>query len=143
MQDRFDVHALFVRYATSLDACDADGVVACFEADGWLESPVLGRFDGADGIRAFALWTSRQRDEGVQHRHVVINLRVETDGDAGRARCYLLDFATRDGATELGSPDEYDCGLTRRSGGWRFTHRSLVMDRRPPPRSTQPRGQTR
>jgi len=55
LDDWFAINNLFVRYATALDACDADAVVACFEPDGWLESPVLGRFDGSVGIREFAM----------------------------------------------------------------------------------------
>lgn len=80
--DWFDVHNLFVRYTTSLDACDVEAVVDCFTEDGWLESPVLGRFEGHAGVRDFALRTVRVRDErGGQFRHVISNLRVETDGE--------------------------------------------------------------
>jgi len=130
LQDWFDVHALFVRYTTALDACDVDGVVDCFAPDGWLESPVLGRFDGRDGIRAFARRTVAVRDErGGQFRHVLSNLRVETEGDRALARCYLLDFLTVDGRTELLSPGEYECALRRSSGAWLFTSRVVHMDR--------------
>lgn len=138
LQDWFDIHGVFVRYATALDACDVDGVVACFEPDARLESPVLGRFDGHAGIREFALRTVRMKAQGVQFRHVVSNLRVEiggddgdSDGDGNRAsaKCYLLDFLTRDGKTELLSPGEYDCDLKKSHGAWRFTRRDVIMDR--------------
>jgi 3-phenylpropionate/cinnamic acid dioxygenase small subunit len=129
MQDWFDIHTLFVRYATALDACDVEAVVDCFEPDGRIESPALGRFDGRDGVREFARWTARQKEHGVQFRHVVSNLRVDVDGERANARCYLLDFLTRDGNTELLSPGEYDCELTKRSGAWRFVRRSVAMDR--------------
>ena len=69
LHDWFDVHNLLVRYATSLDACDADAVVDCFTPDGWLESPVLGRFEGHAGIREFMARTIKVRDErGGQFR---------------------------------------------------------------------------
>jgi len=72
LEDWFAIHNLFVRYATALDACDVEMVVECFEPDGWLESPVLGRFDGSEGIREFAMRTVRlKQDQGVQFRHVV------------------------------------------------------------------------
>lgn len=130
MQDWFDVHAVFVSYATALDACDVETVVACFEPDGWLESPVLGRFAGSEGIREFATRTVRLKEEqGVQFRHVVSNLRVEVEGDRAKARCYLLDFLTRDGTTELLSPGEYECELRKRDGAWRFIYRNVTMDR--------------
>jgi hypothetical protein len=68
-------------------------------------------------------------DEGVQFRHVVANLRVEVDGDHANARCYLLDYMTRDGRTELLSPGEYVCKVRRTDGEWRFIHRDVLMDR--------------
>ena len=130
LQDWFDIHGLFVRYATALDACDVDAVVACFAPDGTLESPALGRFQGAEGIRDFAMRTLRlSRERGAQFRHVVANLRADVDGDRARARCYLLDFLTLDGETQLLSPGEYDCDLERRDGAWRFTRRDVSMDR--------------
>jgi len=130
LDDWFAINNLFVRYATALDACDADAVVACFEPDGWLESPVLGRFDGSVGIREFAMRTVRlKQEQGVQFRHVVSNLRVEVEGARAQARCYLLDFLTRDGKTELLSPGEYECELKKTNGTWRFVQRSVTMDR--------------
>ena len=132
--DWFEVHNLFVRYTTSLDACETEGVVACFAADGWLESPVLGRFDGHAGIRDFVARTIKIRDErGGQFRHVVSNLRVDTEGDRGVARCYLLDYLTVGGTTDLLSPGEYECELTRAEGQWRFASRVVRMDRSFPP----------
>jgi hypothetical protein len=129
LQDWFDVHNLFVRYTTSLDACDVESVVDCFAADGWLDSPVLGRFEGREGIREFALRTVKVRDErGGRFRHVVSNLRVETEGDRAVTRCYVLDFLTVKGTTELLSPGEYHCELSRTGGTWRFASRAVHMD---------------
>ena len=137
--DWFEVHNLFVRYTTSLDACDADAVVDCFTPDGWLDSPVLGRFEGRAGIRAFVERTIKVRDErGGQFRHVISNLRVETDGDRGLAKCYLLDFLTVGGHTELLSPGEYRCALVREDGAWKLASRTVHMDRTfPPPDATR------
>ncbi len=103
LDDWFAVNNLFIRYATSLDHCDVEAVVACFEPDGTIESPVLGRFAGAAGIRAFAQRTVRMKQEqGAQFRHVVSNLRVDVDGERASARCYLLDF--RHARWQDGSP---------------------------------------
>ena len=130
LEQWFAINQLFIRYATSLDLCDVESVVACFEPDGWLESPVLGRFDGSAGIRAFAMRTVKlKQEQGVQFRHVVSNLRAEVDGERAHARCYLLDFLTRDGATELLSPGEYECELKKTNGAWRFVYRKVTMDR--------------
>ena len=132
--DWFEVHNLFVRYTTSLDACDIESVVDCFTPGGWLESPVLGRFEGHAGIRAFVERTIKVRDErGGQFRHVVSNLRVQTEGDCGVAKCYLLDYLTVGGRTELLSPGEYACELVRKDGAWLFLSRLVHMDRAFPP----------
>jgi len=70
-----------------------------------------------------------KQEQGVQFRHVVSNLRVEVEGARAQARCYLLDFLTRDGKTELLSPGEYECELKKTNGTWRFVQRSVTMDR--------------
>jgi len=130
IEDWFAVNGLFVRYASSLDRGDVAAVVDCFTADATLDSPVLGRFAGHDGIRAFAMRTANlKRDEGVQFRHVVSNLEVDVEGDAAHATCYLLDFRTRGNRTELLSPGVYDCELRRVDGRWRFVRRDVAMDR--------------
>jgi ketosteroid isomerase-like protein len=130
LEDWFAINMLFTRYATALDRCDVDAVVDCFGEQGSLESPVLGVFQGPARIREFAEMTARlKREHGAQFRHVVSNLQVDVDGDRARATCYLLDFVTRDGVTELLSPGEYECDLTRSDGRWRFDFRLVRMDR--------------
>lgn len=130
MEDWFAVNGLFVRYASSLDRGDVDALVDCFTPEGTLASPVLGRFAGHVGIRAFATRTADlKRDEGVQFRHIVSNLEVDVDGDAAHATCYLLDFRTRNGRTDLLSPGVYDCDLRRVEGRWKFVRRDVTLDR--------------
>ena len=105
--------------------------MGCFTEDASLVSPVLGEFSGHAGVRDFADRTARlKRDEGVQFRHVVSNLVVDVEGDRAHATCYLLDFRTRDGKTDLLSPGEYDCILRKSGGRWLFERRAVVMDRR-------------
>jgi len=128
MEEWFAINNAFIRYATSLDHGDVDAVVDCFTADASLESPVLGKFEGREGIREFAAKTARLLDEDVQFRHVVSNLVAEVEGERAHARCYLLDFRTRAGKTQLLSPGEYDCDLVRVDGQWRFTRRVVMMD---------------
>lgn len=128
--DWFEINNAFIRYATSLDHGDIEAVVACFTDDAVLSSPVLGEFSGHAGVRDFASRTEKlKREEGVQFRHVVSNLVVDVKGDRAQAKCYLLDFKTRDGRTELLSPGEYDCTLRRIDGRWLFERRAVTMDR--------------
>jgi 3-phenylpropionate/cinnamic acid dioxygenase small subunit len=128
MEEWFGIHDAFIRYATSLDHGDVEAVVACFTADAWLDSPVLGKFSGHAGIREFAAKTARLLASDVQFRHVVSNVVAQVKDDRARARCYLLDFRTRAGKTKLLSPGEYDCDLVRIDGRWLFTRRVVVMD---------------
>jgi len=130
LEDWFAINNVFVRYATALDHGVVEAVVACFSPQATLSSPVLGDYVGHDGVRAFAERTARLlREERVQFRHVVSNLRADVDGDRAHATCYLLDFVTRDGATELLSPGEYVCELRKYDGAWYFDRRVVVMDR--------------
>ena len=128
VEEWFAIQSVFVRYATSLDHGDVDAVVDCFLPQARIVSPVLGAFDGHVGIREFALRTARLLEEGVQFRHVVSNLVAEVDGDRAFARCYLLDFRTRAGKTQLLSPGEYECELRNVDGSWRFASRVVHMD---------------
>jgi ketosteroid isomerase-like protein len=130
MEDWFGINNVFIRYATALDRGDVDAVAQCFTNDASLESPLLGEFSTHAGIRDFAARTERlKREQGVQFRHVVSNLVVDVEGDHASATCYLLDFVTREGVTELLSPGEYRCELRKTSGQWLFERRVVVMDR--------------
>ena len=130
LQDWFEINNLFIRYATMLDHCDVEGVAGCFRPDAVIESPVLGKFVGHSGIRAFAERTRKVTlERGAQFRHVVTNVTADIEGDSGRARCYLLDFYSVGGVTELLSPGEYICDVSRIEGRWLFDNRVVIMDK--------------
>lgn len=130
IEDWFQINELFTRYATALDSCEVDAVIACFTQDGRIESPALGSFIGHVEIRDFAERTAGLKaNHGAQFRHVLSNLRVDVVGDRAHATCYLLDFITRDGTTELLSPGQYECTLRRSEGKWLFDSRVVIMDR--------------
>src|SRR5215470_13261154 len=128
MDDRQQIHDLFVRYTTALDAGDVDTIVSCFTEDGALESPVVGVYSGRDGIRAFAERFAHFHEQGAQLRHFISNLAVQVEGDTAHATCYLLNVITRDGRTELMPPGRYDCRLAKVDGRWLFRHRLVVLD---------------
>ena len=129
IEDRLAIEDLFVRYAAALDEGDVEGVVGCFTDDGWLDSPIVGRHQGEASLRKFAERIASSKRAGAQFRHVLSNFRIEVAGDQGRARCYLLDFATVAGKCELLSPGEYDCALRKVEGEWRFASRIVRMDK--------------
>ena len=130
IEDRLAIEDLFVRYMTALDNGDVDGVVSCFTQDGWLDSPIVGRDQGREQLRAFAEKIAASiRLRGAQYRHVVSNFRIETTKNRARARCYLLDFVTIGEKCELLSPGEYDCELEKIGEEWFFVSRIVHMDR--------------
>ncbi len=130
IEDRMAIEDLFVRYTTAMDSGDVDGVVGCFTEDGWLDSPIVGRRQGAEQLRAFAEHIAESiRLRGARYRHVVSNFRFDVEGERARAQCYLLDYVTIGGETTLLSPGEYDCEVVRRGAGWLFASRLVRTDR--------------
>ena len=130
IEDRLAIEDLFVRYTTALDSGDVDAVVGCFTQDGWLDSPIVGRHQGREQLRAFAEKIAVSiRLQGAQYRHVVSNFRIETTKNRARAPCYLLDFVTIGEKCELLSPGEYDCELEKIGEEWFFVSRIVHMDR--------------
>ena len=129
IEDRLAIEDLFVRYAAALDEGDVEGVVGCFTEDGWLDSSIVGRHQGRERLREFAEGIAESKRRGAQFRHAVSNFRIDVSGDRGRARCYLLDFATVSGKCELLSSGEYDCELEKVGGEWLFASRIVRMDR--------------
>jgi len=128
IEDRFAINDLFVRYTTALDAGDVDTIVGCFTEDGALESPVVGKYRGRDGIRAFSERFAAMHRRGVQLRHVISNLAMTVDGDRAHATCYLVTIMTIDGKSQLTPPGHYDCELRKVDGDWLFQHRLVILD---------------
>ena len=128
--NRMAIEALFVRYATALDDGEVETVVACFTADAALESPVIGRIEGTDAIRAFAGRFAVQRDAGTQFRHLITNLAIEIapEGDRAHATAYLLVMISKDGQHRTLPPGRYECEVAKQDGAWRFTRRVVFHD---------------
>jgi ketosteroid isomerase-like protein len=130
LEDRLAIHDLFVRYATALDDGEVETVVACFTADAALESPAIGRIQGAAAIRAFAERFAQWRATGTQFRHLITNLAAEIDRDGQRARAtaYLLVMISKDNTHRTLPPGRYECELARQGDSWRFTRRAVFHD---------------
>lgn len=129
IEDWIKINDLFTRYATALDHGDVETIVGCFTEDAVVDSPVMGSFKGHAAIRDFAERNARLRQAGVQMRHAISNVRADVDGNRARAGCYLLNYLTKDGTSELLSPGEYDCRLVKAAGEWRFESRLVILDR--------------
>jgi ketosteroid isomerase-like protein len=128
VEDRLAITDLFSRYMWAIDGGDVETLVSCFMPDGALESPAVGKYAGHDNIRAFASRFADFRKRGTELRHVLSNMLIDIDGDRGFAKCYLLVFQIRNGASKLLGPGRYECRLRKDDGEWRFEHRLVVMD---------------
>jgi ketosteroid isomerase-like protein len=128
IEDWIGINDLFTKYATALDHGDVETIVDCFTPEGVVDSPVMGSFTGRAAIREFAERNAKLHVAGVQMRHVISNVMMDVEGNRARASCYLLNYLTRDGRSELISPGEYDCRLVK-SDKWRFDYRLVKLDR--------------
>ena len=128
IEDWIKINDLFTRYATALDHGEVETIVGCFTEDAVVESPVMGSFKGAAAIREFAERNAKLRLSGPQMRHFVSNVQMDIEGSRATASCYLLNFMTKDGKTELLAPGEYRCRLAKADGQWRFEYRLVMLD---------------
>jgi uncharacterized protein (TIGR02246 family) len=128
VEDRIRIGDLFARYMWAIDTGDVETLAGCFTEDGSLESPAVGQYSGRKSIREFAKRFAAFRERGSQMRHVISNLLVDADGDLASAKCYLVVFLTKDGASRLLGPGRYECDLRKVDGRWLFQRRLVVMD---------------
>jgi hypothetical protein len=96
VEDRLDIEELFARYCWALNTGDIDGVLACFTADGFLEHPPQGRFNGHAAIRAIVeeLWYARP-GWFVGRQHLANHFLMQRAGEGVRVKAYWT-IAQRD-----------------------------------------------
>lgn len=129
LEDRAGIEDLFARYRWAIDSRDVNTLVGCFTEDGSLESPAVGTNSGRAEIAQFAKRFARFRERGSQLRHVISNLLADLNGDTAFARCYLVVFLVKDGASRRFGSGRYKCDLRRMDGAWYLKRRLVVMDR--------------
>ena len=122
VEERLDIEELFARYCWSLNTGDADGFVACFAGDGWIEHFPPKRYVGAE-IRQMAenLWYGRGT-AFLGRQHHPHNFLLERDGAQIKARVMWsvtrLDAQTNSFNIFLLGNWDATCG--REDGRWRF-----------------------
>ena len=124
VEDRLDIQELFARYAWALNTGDADGVVACFADDGYLEHQPEGRFAGPDRIRELLsiLWYTRPGwFVGRQHlaNHFVIS-RLGDDRAHVKAYFSILQHSVDFRTTFVFGLGAWNNVCVRRDGDWLF-----------------------
>jgi ketosteroid isomerase-like protein len=123
VEDRLDIQELFARYVWALNTGDVEGVLDCFTADGYLEHPPQGRFQGHDEIRKILadLWYSKP-NWFIGRQHLANHFIITSDGDKARVKAFFsilqhnVDYKTNF-VFGLG---HWDNVCVKQDGVWRF-----------------------
>jgi uncharacterized protein (TIGR02246 family) len=125
LEDREEIHRLFLAYAAALDARDMAAYAALFARDGsWWGGTGFARTP--DGIRAMLeeRLAPNPPAPGPTHRHLVTNERIELDGDRATAvSTWTLASRAEGDVPELTLLGTYHDTLVREDGRWRFGSR--------------------
>ncbi len=125
IQDRFAIRELTARYNRAFDDAEPEPFAAEFIEDGVFEIVGSARFVGRAQIAAAV----RAIGFGVVHATTDAVVRVE--GDAAEQECTLV-VASRSrerGPQRLLGTGRYSDRLLRTTDGWKFSSRTVVMDR--------------
>jgi len=126
--DQARIRELTARYNRSFDDGDPESFAATFTDDGVMEVEGTFRVQGRDALAEMV----RHTPFGVVH--VTVDATVEVDGDRAVQDVKLLVLARPgpDAAagtrTTLTNSGRYHDELVRTAEGWRFTHRTAVLD---------------
>jgi uncharacterized protein (TIGR02246 family) len=130
LEDREEIHRLFMAYAAALDARDMGAYAALFARDGeWTGATGHGRTP--DGIRAMLeeRLAPNPPAPGRTHRHLVANEQIELAGDRATAvSTWALVSRAEGDVPELTLLGTYRDTLVREDGRWRFAGREAHVD---------------
>ena len=79
------------KYLQALEAGDADGAASLFVADGWVQSPFLGRLPVRDFVEKVASASGNSR-------LTVYDVLVSAEGHLRAVAYYLYDWSLKDGS---------------------------------------------
>jgi len=132
--DRIELHELMARYA---NAVDVDGreedLQEIFTANALLDSPMSGKFAGAEGLRQFGKVVAGLR-KGRIGRHLLTNVRVHGDSSRAQIKAYFIHISTPsrekggERSTEVTNAGCYDCTAVKLDGRWWLERRTVSVD---------------
>jgi 3-phenylpropionate/cinnamic acid dioxygenase small subunit len=115
------------QYAYSLDYGDEAGFLGCFtdgavwEAQNAVNGSVM-RHEGRVALAEFV--AGHTRPPSMYHKHLVVEPRVEVDGDVARSSCYfVLVVGAPGGLPEVVTFGRYLDTLRKEDGTWRIATR--------------------
>ncbi|WP_460959195.1 nuclear transport factor 2 family protein [Parasphingorhabdus pacifica] len=129
---RGEIENTLNRYALGYDEGDLDLVADTLTEGAALSMRVgggelVGPFEGRETILELFRETAKSQ-EGQQRRHITSNVLVDVHDGSATSLSYVTIFAAADGGLRAVSTGKYEDELVRTDGGWRFTHRHLVLD---------------
>ena len=142
LEDREEIHRLFLAYAAALDARDMRAYAALFARDGeWMGGTGYGRTP--DGIRSMLeeRLAPNPPAPGPTHRHLVSNEAIEIDGDRATAvSTWTLVSRAEGDVPALALLGTYRDTLVREDGRWRLASREAHTDIPDRPIASRPGG---
>ena len=125
-EDRLAIQELLHRYCHALDRGRWDEFASLFTDDCCLDlSQVLGRYEGAAGIRQFADVIGGAK---FFMRHLVTNVVIDGDGERARAAAYVTAITGPPGPSQRQTTGLYEDELVKRGGRWLLHRRHLALD---------------
>jgi 3-phenylpropionate/cinnamic acid dioxygenase small subunit len=123
---RAEIAELTARYNRAFDDRDVAGFIAVFTADAVVEEVGAAAHRGIEAIRAFA-----ERESDGSTVHATTDAIVTLDGDRARQRCTLILALRRPDRSKVSlfATGRYDDELVRTADGWRFSRRTITLDR--------------
>jgi hypothetical protein len=124
--DRLAIQEVLHRYCHALDRGRWDEFAALFTDDCSLDlSQVLGRYEGAAGIRQFCETIG---SVSLFMRHLVTNVVIEGEGERARAAAYVIAITGAQGPSQRQTTGLYEDELVKRDGRWLLHRRRLALD---------------
>jgi hypothetical protein len=127
MDDYAQIRELYAQYCWTLDERRFDEWLHLFTEDGVVEGPNYGRHVGPPQLRQFI--AKYKATTGMfQVRHMVSSIRADIQGDTATGSCYVINYRTHRGRTELSAIGGYRDKLRKVNGQWLFSERQAFWD---------------
>lgn len=127
LEDRLEIHQLYVHYGTHLDAGDFAAYAALFADDGEVLLGPLGRAQGPAAIRGLLERTIA--DQAAKTIHLITSPAVVLDGDRATGTAMWTVLAPGpDGRPVVTMNGRHHDEFVRTPDGWRFRRRAGTMD---------------
>ena len=129
LEDRAEIHDLYMLYPHAFDGGDADAWVGLFAKDARFTVPGAPTIVGPDAMREF-ITTRNASTPGM--RHLMANVLIESDGRGVTGRAYFLAVRlAEDGSFRLRNIGRYEDEFIREDGSWKFSARTVISELAP------------